>query len=264
MRSPFHPPSTRLDNIPLDHHEGYISWDEYEYNQRVIAHNANMKGVMVRGSVRRRSGLLAGLLRCGKCGRKFHVTYCGAHGRVVRYACRGAQVNHGLGSCTSIGALRLERVISKALLDVVSPLGVEAASTAAQRMAERMSANRRHKELELQQARYEAERARRQYDLADPENRLVAAELERGWNERLRVVSELQAAVAALAEDTEIVTDDQRQALCGLGEDLHSVWHRPKSDIELKKRILRTVIREIIIRVEDSTVNVVLHWEGGD
>ena len=248
----------------VDHHEGYISWDEYEYNQRVIAHNANMKGLMVRGSVRRGAGLLAGLLRCGTCGRKFHVTYCGTHGRVVRYACRGALVNHGLGSCTSIGALRLERVVSEAILDIVSPFGVEAASTAAKRMAERASAKRRHKELELQQARYEAERARRQYDLADPENRLVAAELERRWNEQLQVASDLQADVATLAADTEVMTEEQRLALCGLGEDLHLVWHHPQSDIELKKRILRTLIREIVIRVEGSAVHAVVHWEGGD
>ena len=248
----------------LDHHDGYITWDEYEYNQQVIANNANMKGIMVRGSVRRGAGLLAGLLRCGKCGRKFHVTYSGTHGRVTRYGCRGAQVNHGGSACTSIGSVRLERVVSEAVLDVVAPLGVAAALQAAQRMEEQASAKRRQRELDLQQARYEAERAQRQYDLADPENRLVTAELERRWNERLRAVSELQAEIAEAADDTEVVTDDQRQALCRLGENLHDVWHHPDSDIELKKRIVRTLIREIIVRVERSVVNAVVHWEGGD
>ena len=248
----------------LDHHDGYISWDEYEYNQQVIANNANMKGSMVRGSVRRGAGLLAGLLRCGKCGRKFHVTYSGTKGRVTRYGCRGAQVNHGGSACTSIGALRLERAISEAVLDVVSPLGVAAALQAAQRMEEQALAKRRQRELDLQQARYEAERAQRQYDLADPENRLVAAELERRWNERLRAVRELQAEIAEAAEDAEVVTDDQRQALSRLGENLHDVWDHPDSDIELKKRIVRTLIREIIVRVEGSVVDAVVHWEGGD
>ena len=112
--------------------------------------------------------------------------------------------------------------------------------------------------------RYEAERAQRQYDLADPENRLVTAELERRWNERLRVVSKLQTEIAEAAEDVEVVTDDQRQALCRLGEDLHAVWHHPESDIELKKRIVRTLIREIIVRVDGPMVNAVVHWEGGD
>ena len=112
----------------LDHHEGYINWDEYEYNQRVIANNANMKGVMVRGSVRRGAGdCWRACSGAANCGRKFHVTYSGAQGRVVRYGCRGAQVNHGGSACTNIGALRLERVVSEAVLEVVSPLGVEAA-----------------------------------------------------------------------------------------------------------------------------------------
>ena len=248
----------------VDHHDGYVSWDEYEYNQRVIANNANMKGAMVRGSVRRGAGLLAGLIRCGACGRKFHVTYSGTQGRVTRYGCRGAQVNHGGRACTNIGALRLERVVSEAVLEVVSPLGVEAALQAAQRMDERASARRRQRELDLQQARYEAERAQRQYDLADPENRLVTAELERRWNERLRVVNKLQTEIAEAAEDVDVVTDDQRQALCRLGEDLHAVWHHPESDIELKKRIMRALIREIIVRVDGAVVNAVVHWEGGD
>ena len=248
----------------LDHHEGYVTWDEYEYNQRVIANNANMKGIMVRGSVRRGAGLLAGLLRCDKCGRKFHVTYSGAHGRVTRYGCRGAQVNHGGSPCTSIGAIRLERVVAQAVLEVVSPLGVAAALQAAQRMEEQASAKRRQRELDLQQARYEAERAQRQYDLADPENRLVAAELERRWNERLQAVSDLQTEIADTAEATVVVTDEQRHALRRLGENLHEVWHHPDSDIELKKRIVRTLIREIIVRVNDSAVHAVVHWEGGD
>ena len=248
----------------LDHHEGYVTWDEYEYNQQVIANNANMKGIMVRGSVRRGAGLLAGLLRCDKCGRKFHVTYSGTHGRVTRYGCRGAQVNHGGSPCTSIGAIRLERVVAQAVLDVVSPMGVAAALQAAQRMEEQASAKRRQRELDLQQARYEAERAQRQYDLADPENRLVAAELERRWNERLRAVSDLQAEIADAGEDTVVVTDEQRHALRRLGENLHEVWHHPDSDIELKKRIVRTLIREIIVRVNDSAVHAVVHWEGGD
>ena len=248
----------------LEHHEGYVTWDEYEYNQRVIANNANMKGVMVRGSVRRGAGLLAGLLRCGKCGRKFHVTYSGTRGRVARYGCRGAQVNHGGRACTNMGALRLEQVVTEAVLGVVSPLAMEAALQVTRRMEERASAKRRQRDLDLQQAWYEAERAQRQYDLADPENRLVTGELERRWNERLRVVSELQAEIAEAVEDTEVVTADQRQALYRLGEDLHSVWHHPDSDIELKKRIVRTLIREIVVRVEGSMVNAVVHWEGGD
>ena len=174
------------------------------------------------------------------------------------------QINHGGRACTNIGALRPERVVSEAVLDVVSPLGIEAALQAARRMEERISARRRQRELDLQQARYEAERAQRKYDVADPENRLVAAELERRWNERLRVVDKLQTEIAEAVVHAGVVTDDQRQELCRLGEDLHYVWHHPESDIELKKRIVRTLIREIVLRIDGAVVNAVVHWEGGD
>lgn len=89
----------------VDHHEGYISWPEFERNQRLIADNANSKGLMVRGSVRRGDALLAGLLRCGHCGRRLHVSYSGTDGYCVRYSCRGAHINHGTRRCIAFGGL---------------------------------------------------------------------------------------------------------------------------------------------------------------
>ena len=89
------------------HHEGYITWSEYERNQRLIADNANSKGLMVRGAVRKGEALLAGLLRCGHCGRKLHVSYSGSNGNTGRYHCRGAQLNHGTDPCIGFGSLRV-------------------------------------------------------------------------------------------------------------------------------------------------------------
>src|SRR6266478_5428508 len=82
-------------------HEGYIDWDTYERNRRLIADNAQMKGVMVKGAPREGRSLLAGLLRCKRCGRKLHVAYSGVGGKVPRYSCRGAAINHGAGQCIS-------------------------------------------------------------------------------------------------------------------------------------------------------------------
>lgn len=206
-----------------DHHEGYIGWEEYLHNQQLIAENANMKGAMVRGSVKRGPGLLAGLLRCGHCGRKMHVAYSGSKGQVTRYACRGAAINHGAAPCISIGAIRLERVITEELLTVLSPLGIQAAIEAAERIEERGSQERRQKELALEQARYEVERARKQYDLSDPENRLVAAELERRWNEKLGLVQNLENELRLMTPPQELSRGD-RDALLALGDDLRQVW----------------------------------------
>ena len=104
-----------------DHHDGYIGWDEYECNQRQIAHNANMQGVMVRGPARNGGALLAGLLRCGHCGRKLHVAYSGTKGQCLRYHCRGALVNHGAGHRISFGGRRADQRVVEEVLRCLQP-----------------------------------------------------------------------------------------------------------------------------------------------
>ena len=115
----------------LDHHEGYISWAEFERNQRLIADNANGKSFMSRGSVRRGEALLAGLLRCGHCGRKLHVAYSGKNGSAGRYHCRGGQINHGGDRCISFGGMRIDRAVGAEVIERLQPLGIEAAIAAA-------------------------------------------------------------------------------------------------------------------------------------
>ena len=139
-----------------DHHEGYIPWEEFERNQRLIADNANSKGLMARGSVRRGDALLAGLLRCGHCGRRLHVSYSGTGGYCVRYHCRGAHLNHGTERCIAFGGLRVYAAISAELLRVLAPLEIEAALQAIDARAADHSEVHRQVELALTQARYEA------------------------------------------------------------------------------------------------------------
>jgi hypothetical protein len=136
-----------------DHHEGYITWTEFERNQRLIVDNANGKSFMSRGSVRRGEALLAGLLRCGHCGRKLHVAYSGTHRTVGRYHCRGSQMNHGGDPCISFGGLRVDRAISAEVIARLQPLGVEAALAAMEARGCEQAENLRHLELALEQAR---------------------------------------------------------------------------------------------------------------
>jgi hypothetical protein len=175
-----------------DHHEGYISWEDYENNQRTINGNANMKGEMVPGSVRNGGGLLVGLLRCGHCGRKLKVQHNGLRG-VARYLCNDANVNHGRRTkCIAFGNMRIDAAVSAEVMLQIAPLGLDA-SLQAIADRERAGAERLQQiELALEQARYEAARAHRQYDAVDPENRLVIGDLERRWNERLAEVAHLE------------------------------------------------------------------------
>ena len=248
-----------------EHHEGYVSWVEYERNQRLIADNAQGMGSMARGSVRRGDALLAGLLRCGHCGRRLHVSYSGTHGFCVRYNCRGAHINHGAERCISFGGLRVDAAVAAETLRLLAPLGIEAALRAIDAATKDAGEARRQVELALTQARYEANLARRQYDAVDPDNRLVASELERRWNDCLVEVRRLEERLAAIGTtQPEVVSPVEQDRLMTLGADLETVWQHPRATAETRKRILRTAIAEIVARLADSTIELAIHWQGGD
>ena len=249
-----------------DHHAGYISWEEYQTNLRTIANNAQMQGSMVQGSARRGQALLGGLLRCGHCGRKLHVTYSGARSDCVRYDCRGNFINHGSSErCISFGGLRADQRVAEEVLRQLQPLGLRAALAAIDQRAQACSEQLRHKELALQQARYEVARARRQYDAADPDHRLVVGELERRWNEALRTQATIEQELDGLRrEQPQQLSEDQRAQLIAMSADIALVWEHPQASTVLKKRLLRTVLEEIVVRVAEQQITMVLHWRGGD
>jgi excisionase family DNA binding protein len=248
-----------------DHHEGYITWAEFERNQRLITDNANGKSFMSRGSVRRGEGLLAGLLRCGHCGRKLHVAYSGTHSTVGRYHCRGSQINHGGDPCISFGGLRADRAVSAEVIARLQPLGVQAALVAMEARGREHADKLRQLELTLEQARYEATRARRRYEAVDPDNRLVAGELERRWNERLVTVRELEGERETLLATPEMTLSDiDRDRLLALGADLERAWESPGATAATRKRIIRSLIHEIVVRVRDEVLDLIVHWHGGD
>jgi len=249
-----------------DHHESYIDWDTYERNQSVIADNTNMRGGMARGSLRRGEALLAGLLRCAHCGRKLHVAYSGSDGNTSRYHCKGAANNHGSpNKCISFGSLRVDQAVAGEVLAALQPIGVQASLHAIEQRANDDQAKRRQFELSLEQARFEAARAQRQFDAVDPSNRLVAAELERRWNERLAHAAQRQAEIEALDVQMQpSLTTQQREALLALGADLPRAWDHTGAGNEVRKRILRTAIKEIVARLAEARIELVIHWQGGD
>jgi excisionase family DNA binding protein len=246
-----------------DHHDGYISWEEYDRNQRVIAGNANMKGTMVAGSVRKGGGLLVGLLRCGRCGRRLKVLHHAR--RDTRYVCNAEMDYASDKKCVAFSNMRIDAAVSAEVLGKISPLAIDAAL---QLIADRERAGaerRRQSELALQQARYEETHARRQYDAIDPDNRLVAGELERRWNDRLAAVARLEEQIRNLQnEQPRALHDDERATLLELADDLPQVWNHPAASNETRKRILRAVLEEIVVTVQADRLHLVLHWQGGD
>ncbi|HKN15303.1 MAG TPA: recombinase family protein [Candidatus Sulfotelmatobacter sp.] len=247
----------------LNHHEGYIDWDVYESNQTVIAHNENARGGAVRGPIKHGEALLAGLLRCGHCGAKLLAQY--PRPRVIRYQCSGYVLNRDSTCCVMFGGLRADRLVSEQLLQSMAPLGMEAAIEAIEALQGASDDRIQQKALALEHARYEVTYARRQYDAVDPANRLVAAELERRWDQALAAEAQLEAELATLQQGRERpLTDVQKRELLEFARDLPRLWEDPHSSPEYKKRLLRIALKEIIVTCEGETIRLVLHWQGGD
>jgi excisionase family DNA binding protein len=229
----------------------------------MIANNENAKGDAVLGSVKHGGALLAGLLRCGHCGAKLLAQYPGPS--VIRYQCSGYLLNRDQACCVMFGGLRADRLVSEQLLQCLKPLGIETAIAAIETLQGGRDERTQQKALALQQARYEVTRARRQYEAVDPSNRLVAAELERRWNQTLTTEAQLEAELLQLQETRErTLTDSQKRELLALSRDLPRLWDDPCSSPEHKKRLLRIALKEIIATCEDDTIRLVLHWQGGD
>jgi DNA invertase Pin-like site-specific DNA recombinase len=180
-----------------DHHEAYIDWAEFERNQKQLAVNAYAKPGGVKSGRGGRS-LLAGLLSCARCGRHLMVSYSGRPPGQPVYRCERRNQMLGLPRCFTFGGLRIEAVVARELLRAVAPMAIEAAAEAERRYMETRVEQQRVVELELQQARYEASLAERRYAVCDPDNRLIAAQLEKNWEAALHRLEDCQARLAAV------------------------------------------------------------------
>ena len=248
-----------------DHHEGYIAWASYEENLRIMRNNARgPEADDSVASVRAGQGLLVGLLRCRRCGRRLHVRYWGKSGTSARYLCKG-EYDGGGRYCLGFGGRSVDRRLSEELLAVLSPLGARASLDAIERHRSAEEEHRKALALQLQQLDYEAHRAFEQYDEVDPRNRLVAGELERRWNAKLEEVGKLRTVLAKMDESTQTLTDEERNTILMLGERFEQVWWSERCPVELKKKILRAAIEEILVDLDKqaNTLRFVIHWKGG-
>jgi DNA invertase Pin-like site-specific DNA recombinase len=244
-------------------HEGYVSWEQFQQIQQAIAENVRGSGSS--GAVQGGAALLAGLLRCRRCGRKLTVLYTGNHHDVLRYACYRGWLDSGQPRCIAFGGMSVNETIAKEVLCVVQPAAVEAAILASEEEARKQDDVLDMWRRDLEAARYAAQRAQRQYDAADPQNRLVAEELERRWNQALQRVQEVELRIQQHVHGQGKTTTPTREEFEDLAAKLEAVWNCPDTDIRLKKRIVRTLIHEIVVDVDPSAGEVILvvHWKGG-
>ncbi|MGH0218376.1 recombinase family protein [Sinorhizobium meliloti] len=237
-----------------DHHEGYITWDEYERNQQQLAlNNYGRSGGTKSG--RGGKALLSGLLTCGRCGRRLSVAYTGDPQSRPVYRCDKPNLMMGLPRCMTFGGPRVDAAVARELLRAVEPLAIEATFEAERMHRERQEDQRHIHDLELRQARYEASLAERRYAACDPDNRLIAAQLEKNWETALCRVRNLEVRKPADSPSTIEVDPD---TFTNLADNLQAAWDSPDVTMRARQQLLRTLIADIVVDVDDAVREVVL------
>jgi DNA invertase Pin-like site-specific DNA recombinase len=242
-------------------HEGYVSWERFEQIQKLISNN--LLGREQVGAARCGHALLTGLLRCRRCGHKLTVRYTGSRHDVLRYSCWRGFLDNGEPRCIAFGGVPADEAIGREVLRLVQPAAVEAAILASQEQIQKRDQVAAALQRDLEAASYAARRAQKQFDAADPENRLVADELEHRWEQALKHVQALEEKLEQHAQREEQISVPSREEFIDLASQLESLW--PDADARLKKRIVRALIHEVVVDVDTAAAEVVLliHWKGG-
>lgn len=250
-----------------EHHPGFIDWATYEANTAQLRANWRAPRGTGGGAAREGAALLQGRLRCGRCGRLMQTGYSGAKGNCPRYVCaRAKQLYGGEKGCQSLGGRRLEQRVLTEVFAVLAPAALQA-TVQALRDAEAVHAsNLRAFALATERARYEADRARRQYDAVEPENRLVARTLERALESKLAAQRQAERElVAQQARRPVQLTEDELAWLSRAGADVKAIFDAPSTTFRERKQLLRAIVAEVMVTIDDDkrTAAVTITWQGG-
>jgi hypothetical protein len=251
-----------------EHHPGFIDKPTYERNRERIARNTRPRAHEPGGAVREGQALLQGIAVCGRCGRKLKVHYQGRSGhKSPAYHCPASVLVEGRGSwCVRVGGGQIDQAVAGALLAALSPAGVKAALQAAEALEQDHDAALKQWRLQVERARYQAQRAERRYRQVEPEHRLVARGLERDWENALQDLAKAEAELAVREQQRpRTLTDDERERLLALGADLGRVWSAPTTTDRDRKQLIRCLIEEVIVNVarEQRRALLTIRWRGG-
>jgi DNA invertase Pin-like site-specific DNA recombinase len=250
------------------HHEGFISWEEFEQNQQLIERNrTNGEDMLLGGAAREGLALLQGLLLCAHCGRRITVRYKGNNGIYPTYECswrrREALSSH---ACLHFRCDVADKPIIQRVFELIRPKQIEIAIKAMEELQRRQNSIDTQWRMKIERAEYEAHLAQRRYEEVDPANRLVAATLERRWNEALTRLEQINEAFSQYqCRKGIVVTEEQKTELRTLARDLPRLWKASTTKAKDRKRILRLLIKDITVEKLPTPKRIVLHvrWQGG-
>jgi DNA invertase Pin-like site-specific DNA recombinase len=261
-----HLPMDQWSVLIRDHHPGFIDWTTFEANQARLDSNTRPQPHQAGGAVREGSALLQGLATCGHCGRRLHVHYRGRNS-TPGYHCAGKDLVNGRGVyCLNVGGTIIEQAVADAFLQAITPAAIEATRLSIEQLQANHDAALSQWRLEVERARYEAERAERRYRTVEPENRLVARGLETEWETRLRDLAVAETQLRRREQQRpRSITPTQLQAIQRLGSDIRQVWTATTTTDRDRKELLRTLLEEVILNLKraEGRAHLTLRWRGG-
>ena len=243
------------------HHPGYITWDQFQQNQRRLDDNRTLPDQDRRGALREGLALLQGIVRCGRCGRRMSVRYLN-NTSIPSYECNSYHTHFAGKTCQSIRGDEVDAAVARALLEAMRPAQLEVSMTAFDQIAAQARQLDRQWQLTLERARYEAELARRRFVAVEPENRLVARTLEREWNDRLAEIERMERDETHRPQlASRLVDPEERCRVLALAQDLSKVWHAPTTPQTARKQLLGYLIKDVTLCRGETTIQVAIRWQ---
>lgn len=246
-----------------DRYPAYISWEQYEGNVRQIAANSNHgQGI---GAPRQGVSLLAGLVVCGRCGLRMMSRY-NQNGGGLRYVCDRRHTQYREPVCQSVSGTPFDTAVSEVVLEALRPLALELSLKVAAELESERALVLKHWEQRLEQARYDVVRAYRQYNAVEPENRLVARQLEGQWEAALQAEATLKGEYERVVSVHPVpLSADERERIRRLAEDIPALWHAPTTTATERQAIVRQLIEQVVVSVQGTSerVSLEVQWVGG-
>ena len=248
-------------------HDGYITWEQFEANQRQLAANAPARGAdRAAGPPREGPALLQGLVICGRCGKRMTVSY---HARcdgtlAPDYACQRDGISTGTPPCQNICGAGIDTAVAGLVLDALSPLAIDTALQVTAQLEHQAAQADALRATHVQRARQAAAAARSRYLSVDPANRLVADALEADWNARLRDLADAEDDYQRATRQAAVTLDgSQRDQVRALASDLPALWRNPATSMKDRKRLIRLLVTDVTLLKDSDTITAHVRLPGG-
>jgi DNA invertase Pin-like site-specific DNA recombinase len=246
-----------------DAHPAYLTWEQFLRNQHQLDDNRTFRAEDWRGAVREGAALLQGIVLCGQCGRRMTIRYLSLKECTApSYECVHERKQYLGRSCQSIRGDGIDAAVARALLDAMQPAQLEVSLATLEQLEARAHQIDQQWQLRLERAQYQADLARRRFMAVDPDNRLVARNLERNWNDKLLDIQHLEQEYATLPKPAaQLASPAERQRILSLAQDFPRLWQAETTSQTERKQLLRFLVKDVTLTRQATTIHIGIRWQ---